>query len=148
MSAEKQREIGLNFVSKLEFCDLPGMNSMFEVPTLNSTVNCIVKESCDNFWDDIICPCVGSDKNINLSDPQKELLMWNWKLGVGMQRIQEMMWETKAIDGDSKETILSPVISPKFASTPCCSIPKCHSCKLACQKQCSPQVKKSKLYRH
>ena len=56
-----------------------------------------------------------------------------------------MMQEIKAIDRDGKETILPPVISPKFASTPCCPIPKCYSCELACQKQCSPQVKRSRL---
>ena len=59
VSAEKQREIGHNFISKLEFCDLPRMNSMFEDPSLISTVNCIVEGSCYNVWDDIICPYVG-----------------------------------------------------------------------------------------
>ena len=62
-----------------------------------------------------------------------------------MQQIQEMMWETKAIDDDGRELILPPVITPTFASTPNCPIPMCHSCELAHQKQSSPQVKKSKL---
>ncbi len=55
-----------------------------------------------------------------------------------------MMWETKAIDDDQRELILPPVISPTFASTPHCPIPMCHSCELAQQKRCSPQVKQSK----
>ena len=54
-----------------------------------------------------------------------------------------MMWETKAVDDDGKETILPPVIFPKFASTPSCPISKCHSCELARQKQCSLQLKKT-----
>jgi hypothetical protein len=29
-------------------------------------------------------PCVGGLKNKNLSMPQKELLLWHWKLGIGM----------------------------------------------------------------
>jgi hypothetical protein len=116
VSAEKQREIDLSFVSKLEFCDLLGMNSVFHVTT----------SSWKDDWKNLICPCVGSDKNINLSGPQKELLTWHWKLGVSMQWIQEMMTETKAVDDDGKETILPPVIPPKFASTSCCPIPKCH----------------------
>ena len=85
VSAEKQREIGLSFVSKLEFCNLPGMNSMFRVPTFNSTMNHVGKDSWEDVWDDLICPCVGSDENINLSGPQKELLTWHWKLGVALQ---------------------------------------------------------------
>jgi hypothetical protein len=36
-------------------------------------------------------PCVGGLKNENLSMPQKELLLWHWKLGIGMQRLQAMM---------------------------------------------------------
>jgi hypothetical protein len=144
VSAEEQREIGLHFTSKLDFCDLPGMNTVFKVPSLNSTVDKVVQESWEDVWDTLICPCVGTDENINLSGPQKELLTWHWKLGVGMQRIQEMMREIKAVDDNGIETILPPVISPKFASTPCCPVPKCHSCELARQKQRSPQVKTSK----
>ncbi len=29
-------------------------------------------------------PCVGGLKNKNLLMPQKELLLWHWKLGIGM----------------------------------------------------------------
>ena len=39
VSAEEQREIGLQFVSKLEFCDLPGMSSMFQVSSFHSMVD-------------------------------------------------------------------------------------------------------------
>ena len=39
------------------------------------------------------CPCVGDSSNDNLSSPQKELLMWYWKLGIGMQRVQRLMME-------------------------------------------------------
>ena len=144
VSAEEQKKIGLHFTSKLDFCDLPGMNLVFKVPSQNSTVDKVVQESWEDVWDARICPCVGKDERINLSGPQKELLTWHWKLGVGMQRIQEMMGETKAVDDNGNETILPPVISPKFASTPCCPVPKCHSCELARQKQHSPQVKTSR----
>ncbi len=36
-------------------------------------------------------PCVGGLKNENLLMPQKELLLWHWKLGIGMQSVQAMM---------------------------------------------------------
>jgi hypothetical protein len=38
-----------------------------------------------------IFPCVGGLKTENLSMPQEELLLWHWKLGIGMQRLQAMM---------------------------------------------------------
>ncbi len=36
-------------------------------------------------------PCVGGLKNKNLWMPQKKLLLWHWKLGIGMQPLQAMM---------------------------------------------------------
>ena len=131
VSVEKQREIGLNFVSNLEFCDLPGMFSMFHVPSPLSMGNTFHHNSWEGVWLDLICPCVGTTENTNLSGPQKELSTWHWKLGIGMQRNQEMMWETMAIDDDGKELILPPVITPTFSSTPHCPTPMCHSCDLA-----------------
>ena len=38
-------------------------------------------------------PCVASDTNHNLTSAQKELLLTHWKLGVSMQRCQELMRE-------------------------------------------------------
>ena len=143
VSAEKQREIGLTFVSRLEFCGLSGVDSMFQFPSSKSTFNTAVHELLDDVWETNICPCIGKEDNANLSGPQKELLTWHWKLGVGMDLIQKMMRENKAVDDNGCETILPPVIPPKFASTPNCPIPKCHSCELAHQKRRSPQVKKS-----
>ena len=56
MSAEEQREIGLSFVSRLEFCELSGVDSMFQFPSSKSTFNTAVHESLDDVWDNIICP--------------------------------------------------------------------------------------------
>jgi hypothetical protein len=35
--------------------------------------------------------CVGAAENENISATQKELLKWDWKLGIGRYCIQEMM---------------------------------------------------------
>ena len=83
VSAEEKREIGLNFISRLEFCGLSGVDSMFQFPSSQSMLN-VVHESFDDVWDNIICPCVGTEDNANLSGPQKELLTWHWKLGISM----------------------------------------------------------------
>ncbi len=34
---------------------------------------------------------VSFNANANLSSAQKELLLWHWKLGISMQRVQELM---------------------------------------------------------
>ncbi len=39
---------------------------------------------------------VGAASNANLSGPQKELLLWHWKLGISMYCIQELMRPIKA----------------------------------------------------
>ena len=36
-------------------------------------------------------PCVRSSENKNVTDTQKELLLWTWKLGIIMYCIQELM---------------------------------------------------------
>ena len=81
-------------------------------------VNRATHESWQDVWEDLGCPCAGTEGNTNLSGPQKELLTWHWKLGVGMQKVQDIMWESKAIDDDGSNKILPPVISPKFACYP------------------------------
>jgi hypothetical protein len=39
----------------------------------------------------LVLSCVGSVENENLTVAQRELLLWHWKLGIGMQLIQAMM---------------------------------------------------------
>ena len=36
-------------------------------------------------------PCVGTPENENLSNAQKELLLWHWRWGISVNRIQEIM---------------------------------------------------------
>jgi hypothetical protein len=76
-------------------------------------------------------PCVGGLKNENLSMPQKELLLWHWKLGIGMQRLQAMIQNRIFKDPPGRLQCHPPIIKTKFASTSSCAIPKCQSCELA-----------------
>jgi hypothetical protein len=89
-----------------------------------------------------IFPCVGGLKNKNLSMPQKELLLWHWKLGIGMQRLQAMMQNRIFKDPLGRSQCHPPIIKTKFASTTSCAIPKCQSCESARAQQRSPKVKK------
>ena len=87
-------------------------------------------------------PCVGSLANENLSSAQRELLLWHWRLGIGMQRIQAMMRNRTFEDPFGRSQVHPPIIKSKFASTSSCAIPKCQSCELARARQRSPKVKR------
>ena len=93
----------------------------------------------------MICPCVSTDENQNLTRAQKELLLWHWKLGIGTSRVQELMRGHQAKDPHGKHTWMEPVIKPKFAASASCPIPKCQSYELARAKKRSPKVTKQEL---
>ncbi len=86
------------------------------------------------------CPCVGDDSNKNLTGPQRELLLWHWKLGVSMRRIQQMMVEHEAVDTNNESVIFAQVIKPRFKSTSSCPIPLCTACELGQAKKRNPGV--------
>ncbi len=76
-------------------------------------------------------PCVGGHENKKLSMPQKELLLWHWKLGIGMQQVQSMMRKHTFENPFGRMQDHPPIIMTKFASTAFCMVPKCQSCKLS-----------------
>ena len=87
-------------------------------------------------------PCVGQKDNTNLSGPQKELILWHWKLGISMYRIQEMMRTQKMEEPSGRKSELPPIIKPTYKSTPNCIVPPCMSCQLARAKKRSTGVTK------
>jgi hypothetical protein len=90
-------------------------------------------------------PCVGGLKNENLSMPQKKLLLWHWKLGIGRQCLQAMIQNRIFEDPFGRLQCHPPIIKTKFTSTSSCSIPKCQSCELAQARQRSPKIKQVQL---
>ena len=62
--------------------------------------------------------CVGYSENKNVTDPQKELLIWHWKLGISMYRIQEFMKEQKIDEPNGNKFVVPPFICPKLKSSP------------------------------
>jgi hypothetical protein len=77
------------------------------------------------------CPNVATDENRNLSSAEKELLLWHWKLGIGMQRVQELMRCVQVEEPDGSITIMDRVITPRIKSADTCPIPVCQSCQLS-----------------
>lgn len=96
------------------------------------------------FYSKICCPSVGDEANVNLSGPQKELLLWHWKLGCDMKKIQDMMRGRKYKEESGVVREEPPQIKPTFASTPNCAIPKCTACQLAKMRRRNPKVARIK----
>ena len=109
---------------------------------INSTVSPIVANAESNCFP--CFPSIGDAENSNLNSPQKELLLWHWKLGIGMQRIQELMRERTYEEPLGQRTVLPPIIKAKFPSAQNCVIPLCQSCLLARARKRTPGVKHAK----
>jgi hypothetical protein len=77
-----------------------------------------------------VLPSVVDPTNINLSSGQKELLMWHWKTGISMSRIQELMVPHRAKDENGLQDMMPCVITPVFKTAATCVIPKCAACEL------------------
>jgi hypothetical protein len=86
-------------------------------------------------------PCVGNSEDKNLTSPQGELLLWHWKLGINMYRVQELMRERTFEELLGNRTVLPPIIKPKFPSAWNWVIPVCQSCLLAHARKRTPNVK-------
>jgi hypothetical protein len=93
----------------------------------------------------LVLQFVGAVENENLTAPQRELLLWHWKLGIGMQRIQSMMRDQHYEDHLGRTECHPPIIKSKYASTSSCKIPLCQSCLLARSRRRSPNVKRSQV---
>jgi hypothetical protein len=85
-------------------------------------------------------PYVGDSENKNLTSPQRELLLWHWKLGINMYWVQELMHERTFKEPLGKRTFLPPIIKPKFPSAWSCVILLCQSFLLAIARKRTPNV--------
>ena len=91
-------------------------------------------------------PCVGTTENENLSNSQKELLLWHWRWRIIMHHIQELMSSQRVEEPDGTNHVMGPIIQPKFATSVNCAVPFCESLLLGSAKKRSPGVAKNKLY--
>ena len=84
------------------------------------------------------------DENINLTNPQKELLLWTHKLGVSMHHIQPLMKIANVVEPSSRKSVKDKIIIPKYNSAATCDIPKYRSCEQARAKQRKSKQTKTK----
>ena len=76
-----------------------------------------------------------SDTNYNLTQPQKELLLWHNRLGhAGFAWLQELMNKVKHVVGDTE----LPAIATKLKGTSRCVHPRCPACQLGKQHRRTP----------
>ena len=80
----------------------------------------VVPKELNDYCTDIAMNGVLHEDNINLTNPQKELLRWHFKLiHINMTWVQSLMKPRGDVD---------PLIKTKFKTTPTCDKPKCASC--------------------
>ena len=83
------------------------------------------------------------ENNHNLEKPQKELLLWHYRLGhVGLTLLQRLMMKVKTLKGDPSEP---PLIPTKFATSARCDHPVCPACRMAKQRRRTPDTQLTKL---
>ena len=76
------------------------------------------------------------ENNANLSGPQKELMLWHYRLAhAGQALLQSLMMSPKADVGVPSEP---PLIPTKLTGTPRCAQVKCPACQLARQTRRTP----------
>jgi hypothetical protein len=108
---------------------------------INKVVSSIFTQSEQTFFPCI--PCVGNLENKNLTSPQRELLLWHWKLGSNMYQVQEIMHERTFEEPLDKCMVLPPIIKPKLPSAWNCVSPVCQSYRLAHARKRTSNVKHS-----
>ena len=89
-SAQKKRR-GTLFISGMEVIGLDYLGSFGSIVTdvySSGTEGEVILTGEFENLSQFCGPCVGSSENKNVTDTQKELLLWPWKLGISMQRIQ------------------------------------------------------------
>jgi hypothetical protein len=90
-----------------------------------------INSEFDHYSRGMCLPNVATNDNKNLSSAQKELLLWHWKLGIGMQRIQELMRVNQVEEPDGATSTMDRVITPQIKAAANCPIPVCQSCQLS-----------------
>ena len=94
VSAKEKKEIGPRIWSAMAYSNLTMLEFFGYLQTLNDMINdkngyeSMVK---NEFYTQFCGPCVGTVENENLSNAQKELLLWHWRWGISIHCIQELM---------------------------------------------------------
>ena len=91
MSSHEKKDIGLHYRSGLYYYVIRALDNFDIVGKKEVTITSTCEGSVESefeHYSKIFCPCVGYNKNENLSSPQKELILWKWRVGTSIYLIQ------------------------------------------------------------
>ena len=147
VSTKEKKEVGPHIRSAIAYYNLSQLDFFGDLRTSNDMINGkhgYEKMFTNKFehFSQFCGPCVGGDENNNLSNAQKELLLWHWKWGISMHRIQELMKPQLVVEPDGTKHVMAPIIQPKFATAAKCAVPKCESYLLGREKNMLPGAHK------
>jgi hypothetical protein len=117
VSEKAKRGLGPLMRSGLSQPCIPVLDFFGEI---NKVVSSVFTYSKQTFFP--CFPCVGNSENKNLTTPQRELLLWHWKLRNNMYQVQELMRDRSFEELLGNHTVLPPIIKPKFPSAQNCVI--------------------------
>ena len=127
LSSKEKNDIVPHIRSAMDYYNLSNIDFFGDLKTSTEMVNgkrgfeSMIKNEYEHYTQ--FCgPCVGASENKNLSNSQKDLLLWNWKWGISMHRIQEMMKPKQVVEPDGTRSVIAPVISPKLANAATCAV--------------------------
>ena len=118
-SAQENIKAGQHILSAMAYSNLSKLDFFGDLKTSNDMVNSkawyedMIQNEHEHY-SQLCGPCVGSRVNENISGAQREILLWNWKWGVSMRRIQQMMKPQQIEEPDGSRSVMAPVISPKL----------------------------------
>ena len=78
-----------------------------------------------------LLPCVTTETNSNLSPAQKEVLLWHFRLGCSMKKVQYMMSGHQSRDFEGNSHWSPPIIPVTLPSARTCALPVCATCQMA-----------------
>ena len=87
VSLKDKKEVGPHIRSKMDYFNLSNIDFFGDLQTSTEMVNgkhgfeSMIKNEHEHYTQ--LCgPCVGENENQNVSNDQKELLLWHWKWGI------------------------------------------------------------------
>jgi transposase InsO family protein len=136
-SLEEQRKIGSHFRTSLAFKQrVEGMFfGSWETVRVEDEDHDNEKEVTYEFgpYKHHLFPCVTSAANENLTAEEKYLLLWHFKLGCSLKKVQHLMQGHTRTDADGNKVFHPPVlpVPTGLGGVRSCALPKCSTCEIA-----------------
>ena len=114
VSSKYKKKVGPHIRSVIAYSNLSNLDFFGYLQNSTEMVNdkrgfeSMIKNEYEQYTQ-LYGPCIGASKNQNLSNDQNELLLCNWKWGISMHHIQEMMKSQQTVEPDGTISVMDPV---------------------------------------